>query len=130
MADTSMFYGASPLLFARAKVLRLNMTEAEERLWYYLRKNQLKGYKFRRQHPIKYFIADFYCHQARLVIEVDGEIHNTQKEYDAGRTYELEELGIIVIRFTNAEVFNNIEKVIEKISGYLGYVANAPPSVP
>jgi len=114
-----MFYGASPLLFIRARKLRDQMTEAEQRLWGFLSNKQLKGYKFRRQHPIKYFIADFYCHRARLVVEVDGDIHKFQKEYDAGRTYELEELGITVIRFTNAEVFDEIEKVLERISEYL-----------
>jgi len=120
MPHTDMFYGASPLLFTRARKLREHMTEAEERLWHFLKNKQLKGYKFRRQHPIKDFIADFYCHQVRLVIEVDGEIHHSQKEYDDGRSYELQALGITVIRFSNAEVLNEITHVLEKIADCLG----------
>jgi very-short-patch-repair endonuclease len=73
------------------------------------------GIKFRRQHPIDIFIADFYCHEARVVIEVDGGIHENRKEYDAGREAEIERYNLKVLRFTNAEVEYEIEKVIESI---------------
>jgi len=81
---------------------------------------QIKGIRFKRQHPILYFVADFYCHKARLVIEVDGGYHDSlsQYEYDKNRDSDLEDLGLKVIRFTNDEVLFNIEntlKIIEKV---------------
>ena len=110
-----MYYGAKPITFERAKIISKNMTEAEKVLWNKLRKNQLLGIKFRRQHPIDIYIADFYCHKAKLVIEIDGEIHNNQKEKDKSRTNEFEKLGIREIRFSNEEVQKNIDKVLAKI---------------
>ena len=79
------------------------------------------GLKFRRQHPIGRFIADFYCHEKKLVIEVDGSVHNSeeQREYDAGRTYELNENEIQVIRFTNNEVEKELQKVINKLKDFV-----------
>jgi very-short-patch-repair endonuclease len=71
--------------------------------------------RFRRQHPISNFIADFYCHAARLVVEIDGEIHKSRVQYDEGRTAEMERFGIKVIRFRNDEIENKIEDVIHKI---------------
>lgn len=114
--ERSMFYGASPEIFERAKKLRNNLTSSEAKLWNYLR-NNINGFKFRRQHPIDMFIADFYCHKAKLVIEIDGEIHNSieQQEYDLDRTLELKNFGIKVIRFTNKEVNENIQEVISKV---------------
>ena len=116
-SKTKIFQGASPEIFARAKELRKNMTPAEKMLWQRLRNYQLDGFYFRRQHPIKYFIADFYCAKADLIVEVDGGVHNDPdaQEWDINRTAELEKLGITVIRFTNEEVFNDIERVIQKI---------------
>jgi len=73
-----MFYGASPLIFERAKQLRNQVTHAEMIIWNYLRGNQC-GYKFRRQHPVGNFILDFYCHQLKLAIEIDGSIHIKKK---------------------------------------------------
>ena len=112
-----MFYGAKPHIFEKAKVLRKNMTEAEEILWEQLRGKKLMGLRFRPQHPIDIFIADFYCHPLKLVVEVDGGIHKTkeQREYDLGREGELENWGIKVIRFTNEEIGNNITQVIKEI---------------
>lgn len=112
-----MFYGASPLIFENAKELRNNQTIAEHVLWSELRNKQLGGFRFKRQHPIQQFIADFYCHKLQLVIEVDGEIHNVNenKEKDKIRTQELKQLGIQVIRFTNDEVLYDTENVIYKI---------------
>ncbi|GAT64124.1 cyclase [Paludibacter jiangxiensis] len=109
-----MYYNALPSIFAKAKELRENMTQAEMMLWEKLRRNQL-GVRFKPQHPIDIFIADFYCHPAKLVIEVDGQVHASQTDYDDGRTAELERLGITVIRFRNEEVFDDIDKVIRKI---------------
>ena len=112
----SMFYGAGPSIFEKTKELRKNMTDAEKLLWLRLNKNQL-GVRFRSQHPINIFIADFYCHEHRLVVEVDGGIHEdkTQKEHDSGRTIELERFEITVIRFTNEQVMNSINDVVSKI---------------
>ena len=115
--DVSMFYKAKPYIFDRAKTLRLNMTDAEKLLWERLRRKQILGLHFRAQHPIDIFIADFYCHKIKLVIEVDGGIHKTeeQKQHDIGRTAEMEEYEITVIRFTNEEVFNSLDEVVQKI---------------
>ncbi|MFL0682758.1 MAG: endonuclease domain-containing protein [Algoriphagus aquaeductus] len=120
----NLFYGASPEIHRRARELRKQMTPAEKKLWDILKGKSLSGFKFRRQHPIKKFIVDFYCHELKLVIEVDGSIHNQkdQAEYDLGRTFELEELGLKVIRFRNEEVFDLTEEVLDRISGFL-----APP---
>ena len=109
-----MFYNAKPTIFERAKLLRANMTDAELKLWSYLRNNKL-GVRFKAQHPIDLFIADFYCHQVKLVVEVDGSIHNLQADYDEGRTEEIERFGIVVIRFTNDEVIHHIDKVLISI---------------
>ena len=113
-----MFYGAKRTIFQNAYDLRKDMTPAEKVLWERLNKSQL-GVRFKAQHPIDIFVADFYCHKYKLVIEVDGEIHLSQVEYDENRTAELERFDLTIVRFTNDEVFNDIEGVIEKIKGYL-----------
>ena len=112
--ESTMFYGAKPETFRQAEKLRMNMTNAEKVLWNRLKKKQL-GIRFKPQHPIDIFIADFYCHKAKLVIELDGESHKTRKEYDIGRTREIEKYGIKVMRFKNNEVLDNVEKVVEII---------------
>lgn len=114
---TTMFYGAQPILFRFAKELRSNQTEAEEFLWKHLSNKQLQGIRFKRQHPIKYFIADFYCHRVKLVVEVDGGYHKIpeQFEYDLNRDKELEELGLKVLRFTNEQVFFDVENTVNTI---------------
>ncbi|MEP7265379.1 MAG: endonuclease domain-containing protein [Bacteroidota bacterium] len=112
--ERSMFYGASQNTFEKARLLRENMTEAELLLWNKLNRRQL-GERFKPQHPIDIFIADFYCHQLKLVIEVDGKIHMERKEYDIGRTAEINNYGITIIRFSNNEIINNIENVLQKI---------------
>ncbi len=91
--------------------LRRNPTLAEKRLWEVIRNKQLGGFKFRRQHIIDVFIVDFVCIKARLIIEVDGRIHNFQKEYDNERTQFLNKNDFRVIRFRNEEVLYDIEKV-------------------
>ncbi len=112
-----MFYGAKAHIFEKAKLLRNNMTEAETLLWEKLKGKKVLGLRFRPQHPIDIFIADFYCHPIKLVIEVDGGIHKSrdQKEYDIGRTGELNSWGIEVIRFTNEEIEKEINRVVETI---------------
>ena len=116
-SQVNMFFNAKPHIFEKAKDLRKDMTPAELKLWKYIKNNQILGLRFRRQHPIDIFIADFYCHQIKLVIELDGEIHNNNenREYDENRTAELERLGIKVIRFNNHEIMDNIEKVVEQL---------------
>lgn len=112
-----MFYGAPQILFELAKELRNKPTETESFLWNYINKNQITGVRFKRQHPILYFIADFYCHKAKLIIEVDGGYHQLpeQYEYDMNRDNELNDLGIKVLRFTNNEVLFQTEKVLQTI---------------
>jgi len=97
------------------KALRKQMTLTESILWNRLNNKKILKVRFRRQHPINNFIADFYCHGVRLVVEIDDEIHNSRREYDEGRTAEMERFGIKVIRFRNDEVENNIEYIIQKI---------------
>ena len=110
-------YGASPDIIEKARNLRKRMTEAEEILWSKLRNKQLEGFKFRRQHPIWIFIADFYCHEVKLVVELDGGIHqkNEAKEYDTNRTAEIEKFEIKVIRFKNEEVLQSLNQVLLRI---------------
>jgi very-short-patch-repair endonuclease len=102
-------------LFEIARELRKNMTEAEKILWQRLREYNLEGVKFRRQHPIYNYIADFYCHKAKLVIVIDGGIHNRQRDYDVQRDQDMIELGIKVIRFKNEQVMNNLNNVLNTI---------------
>jgi leucyl-tRNA synthetase len=97
-----------------AKDNRKTPTEAEEKLWQSIRNEQL-GFKFRRQHLIDKYIVDFVCLAKGLVIEVDGDIHEYSKEEDQIRTEMLNEQGFTVIRFTNEEVYNNIQKVLKNI---------------
>lgn len=120
MSSTDMFYNAKPPIFEKAKALRNNMTKAELLLWERLRNNQVLGLRFRAQHPIDVFIADFYCHPLKLVIEIDGGVHADEEQsvYDEGRTAELNNMDIEVIRFSNVEVVNNIDFVVEKIREY------------
>ena len=108
-----MFYDASANIFRRACRLRKSMTDSEKMLWEQLRKNKM-GVRFKSQHPVKYFIVDFYCHELKLAIELDGEIHDYQKEKDESRTDELENFGIMVIRFKNNQL-EAMSKVLESI---------------
>lgn len=99
------------------KKLRKSLTPAEAFLWKQIQNKKLEGRKFRRQHSIENYITDFYCPQERLVIELDGEVHNneTAREYDRKRTEDLNNLGITVIRFENKMVFENLHYVLEEI---------------
>ncbi len=96
------------------KDLRNNITPQELLLWYRL-KNKALGYKFRRQHSIGNFIADFYCYEKKLVIELDGSQHLDNVEYDKERTEYFESLNIKVLRFWNNDIDNNLNGVLMKI---------------
>ena len=99
----------------RAKKLRREMTPAEKILWKELRTNKLKGLHFRRQQIVGKYFADFYCHQYALIIEVDGGIHELQKEYDADREVYLMARGFRIIHFKNEEVYEDLKNVLQKI---------------
>ena len=99
----------------RAKKLRREMTPAEKILWKHLRTNKLDGFHFRRQQIVYGYIADFYCHQNSLIVEVDGGIHELQREYDAEREEELIARGFRIIRFTNDEISKDLKGVLQKI---------------
>lgn len=115
--DESMFKGAKPETFRKAQILRKNMTLSELKLWELLKNKESVGYRFRRQHPLGHYILDFYNHELKLCIEVDGKYHESveQKQYDKERDEFLNFNGIEVIRFKNTEIENDIEKVINKI---------------
>jgi len=112
-----MYYGAKPEVFALAKKLRLKQTKTESLLWYKLRNKQMAKYKFRRQHPLSIWIADFYCHKIRYVIELDGEYHlnKTQKNLDNERDKCMRELGVFVRRFNDIDILSSYEEVALQI---------------
>ena len=103
--------------FARA--LRKRQTRAEDLLWERLRGSRFHGAKFRRQVPFDRFVVDFYCHAARLVVELDGKQHEWFAGYDAVRTESIERLGVRVIRFANEEVCGELDLVLERIRAAL-----------
>ncbi|HXV43816.1 MAG TPA: DUF559 domain-containing protein, partial [Anaerolineae bacterium] len=105
-----------PTKLAQAKALRREMTPAEKVLWSRLRRNQL-GYHFRRQQIIAGFIADFYCDAARLVVEVDGGVHEKQADYDESRTEVFTQWGITILRVANKEVLDKLEETLVHIKG-------------
>jgi len=109
-----IYFGATPKILGIAYDLRNGMTEAEKLLWSRLRNRQVKGFKFRRQHPINEFVVDFFCYDAKLVIELDGSVHDDlhQSERDKERTRILNIMGLSEMRFRNEEVINNLEDVI------------------
>jgi very-short-patch-repair endonuclease len=112
-----MHYGASAKLFEYAKQMRHAPTEAELLTWGLLTREIFDGYHFRRQHPIATFIADFYLHPVKLVIEIDGGYHQHkfQKEYDDFRDKDMEAFNISVLRFTNQEIMYGPDAAITKI---------------
>jgi very-short-patch-repair endonuclease len=99
--------------------MRSDPTEAENLLWQRLRRHKLYGLSFRRQHSIGRFIVDFYCAKARLVIEIDGPVHQYRAEEDKARQEYLEGHKLKVLRFNNNIVLNNIDEVIKQIESYL-----------
>jgi len=101
------------------KQLRSFQTNAEHRLWYYLRNRHFQGFKFRRQQAIQGYIVDFVCLETKLIIELDGGQHLDQQAYDEARTRILQKEGFRVLRFWNNEVFTNVEGVLEVIMNHL-----------
>lgn len=112
---------SEPYLKPYSRDLRNNMTEAERRVWYYIRNKQLEGIQFYRQRPVGPYIVDFYCPRKRLIIEIDGSQHLTPEglKKDAIRDAFLRKLHFRVLRFNNSEVMTNIEGVIERVMEYL-----------
>ncbi len=124
----SKFFKINPKVIKRhARSLRREMTKTEQILWSKLRNRQLAGYKFLRQHPIiykgdltglNYFIADFYCHEKRVIVELDGHIHDETQEYDQWRDEELKQKNIRVLRIRNEEL-TDLKMVLSKILAFL-----------
>jgi very-short-patch-repair endonuclease len=121
-----MFNEATPLVFELAKDLRRNMTDAEIVLWGYL-KAGVKGLKFRRQHPLGIYVADFYCHKLKLIIELDGRIHDIEevKVRDKKREDDLMEWGYKIKRFRNEEVMKQLKMVIDEINSIAENLINS-----
>ena len=118
-----MHYGSNSFTFEKAIELRNSMTKAEIILWEELRNKRFMGLKFRRQHPINRFIVDFYCHKHKLVVELDGSIHNLPKvaENDKNREEELKDLGLYILRFTNEEVVKRTQETLNKIAQFIHF---------
>ncbi len=113
----NMHLNASARIFNNATKLRREETLAEKLLWSRLNNRQIEGEKFRRQHPIKKFVLDFYCYKQRLAIELDGRQHlkAEAKFYDKDRTEILEGYSLVILRFSNDEVIGSIEDVVNLI---------------
>jgi len=105
----------------RRRILRNSMPNPELKLWLRIRNRQISGYKFRRQHSFGHFVVDFYCPEARLVIEVDGDFHFNQKakERDIVRQKFIESNELSFLRFTNIEVVENVDGVVSRIEEFL-----------
>ena len=110
-------FGANARIKTLAKSLRRKQTPSEERLWKILRNGNMNGLKFRRQHPLSNYIVDFYCHELKLVIEVDGDIHEKPevKKRDEIREAAIKELGITVVRVSNEDVYFHSDFIVMKI---------------
>jgi len=119
--NDGMFKGAKPDTFRKAELLRKKMTSSELKLWEILKNKKTVGYRFRRQHPLGFYILDFYNHTLKLCVEVDGEYHQTKEqiEYDQKREEFLKFNGISTIRFTNFEVDNELKEVILKLKKFI-----------
>ena len=104
-----------PTIRQHARDNRHYQSPAEAKLWQVLRNHNLDWRKFRRQHPLGPYIADFYCHEAKLIVELDGRSHDAQMDYDAARTAWMESQGYRVVRVTNTQVMRDIVSVMEGI---------------
>ncbi len=113
----------SPIIRQRSREFRQPLTPAEQKLWSVLRNRNLGGFKFRRQHPIGHFIVDFYCAEKHLVIEIDGDVHSQQIEYDLTRSDWLQSLGYTVLRYQNQQILHQLDEVAGDI---IQYCQNAP----
>jgi very-short-patch-repair endonuclease len=111
-------FGAGKGIVENARNLRKRLTRAEMIMWSVLRKRQQNGMRFRRQHPVGYYIADFYCVDYKLVIEIDGGSHIGKEEYDERRSQFITDHGLTILRFTNEQVLNNLNEVLIKIKSY------------
>lgn len=111
----------------RARDLRRASTPYERQLWELLRRKQLEGFKFRRQHPIGHYYADFACPAAMIVVELDGQGHDEQLEYDAIRNAYMEAAGWKVLRFSNRDLMSDKEAVWHSIAAYLPEHAEQKP---
>jgi very-short-patch-repair endonuclease len=111
------YFNAHPETVKKAKELRKNMTKAEKVFWDRVRNRKFCGLKFRRQHPVEYYIADFYCPEKKLVIEIDGKIHDQIeiKERDKNRDAEIKKYDLKILRFKNEEILNNPSGVLNTI---------------
>ncbi len=101
----------SPIIRQRSRELRQPLTPAEQKLRSVLRNRNLGGFKFRRQHPIGHFIVDFYCAEKHLVIEIDGDVHSQQIEYDLTRSDWLQSLGYTVLRYQNQQILHQLDEI-------------------
>jgi very-short-patch-repair endonuclease len=112
-----------------ARKNRNNPSPAEKKIWnVILSRKQFKGYRFTRQKPLGGYIVDFYCSKLQLVIEIDGDSHTENKEYDKTRTEVMSQLGLRVLRYTNQEVLNNLEGVYQDLmADYRTPLLNFPP---
>ena len=110
--------GITPELQQAAWQLRSRMTPAEMVLWEALRERRLNGLRFRRQHPVGQFILDFYCSQLKLVVELDGGVHDAQVEQDATRTAYLGTYGCRVIRFRNEDILADLPAILDQITDF------------
>lgn len=121
----SMFYGSSPIVFANARKLRNELTASGVIFWSLL-KQHFSNHKFRRQHPISQYVADFYCHKLKLVIEIDGGIHLSHevKNNDKLRDEFMQSRGLKIVRFTNDEVSIRGEYVVEKLREVINLIKN------
>mgnify|MGYP001036973652 CR=1 FL=1 len=116
------------LTLGTARALRTATTDAETKLWYHLRAKRLGGLKFRRQHPMPPYVADFYCEELRLVIELDGSQHNEQS--DSTRTHVLLRRGLFVLRFWDNQVLRETDAVLEAILNFARSRTLAPTPPP
>jgi very-short-patch-repair endonuclease len=113
----------------QAKTLRREMTDSEKKIWQMLRSHQIEGHQFRRQVPFGRYIADFVCHEAKLIVEIDGGQHNLSSEREVLRTRFLESQGYRVLRFWNNEVLENLDGVQTVIARELA-LRSPPPNPP
>ena len=112
---TPLVRGTTVGITQAAQQMRKDLTDFEAIVWDEIRERRLGGLRFRRQHPAGRFIFDFYCPRAKLVVEVDGGVHDGQAEYDAERTAELERFGYTVIRFKNEDIRDRLPEVLDEI---------------
>lgn len=113
---TDRIRGTTPQVEAAARELRGKLTPAEQVLWQALKGRPLNGLRFRCQHPVGPFVLDFYCPVYKLVVEVDGAVHDAQAEQDEARTQHLQAYGYRVVRFRNEEVLTTLRAVLERIA--------------